>query len=225
MNYHIEIFGYWLLLMIFITWICKEGYNLVKKHLPKRWYFQFGNSSYLNDDLIDRATSIIFIGLLAFVTIAPIYPTPLSVPTVEISAKGEIKPLPFGAWIWDVPNYNTYGRLVETLDCNQLYIRGRTSDGVQVTINITFTGSSLSFRLRDPTVFYRYYKTGGVDSFCTNLREVVVAEVFLGKEIYPESKEQLIADIEQKQLAFESHLREVFKQNFNGRGVVLVEEE
>lgn len=221
LNYHVEIFGWWILVMIAVLILCHNGGLLTEKYAPKRWW---SDNGYLNDGVeenINTSWLVIFL-VLAVISMLPIYPTYFSSPTVQITTDGKIIPITHPVWIWDIPQDSTYVRLEKTYSgCNLWELRGTTNDGIEILGKTGVMGSDIHFQFTNYDTFYGYYKTAGVDGFCKDLQSVAFDTLTAGKIIYPEV-EKSIATIEQEHRNLSTRLVEVYKAKFQDKGIVPV---
>jgi len=219
LNYHVEIFGWWILVMIVVFILCYNGGLLIEKYAPKRWR---SDNGYLNNGVEETIGTLVVVIFMIFciISMLPVYPTYFSSPTVQVTADGKIIPITHPVWIWNIPQDSTYVRLEDTFGCNLWPMDGETNNGIRIE-GYPESDYGFVYRFTDHAIFYKYYKIGGISSFCKELKTVAFNETLAGKIIYPESH-KLIAVIEQEQADLKNHLREVLKEKFQDKGIVPV---
>ncbi len=232
MNYHVEILIYYVIYIIALYYLFYSGSKFLKEKfdLDKRGIDY--KEAYLQEKRVNIINTVSFtICTLIFIVSAVflIFPTPLSVPLVQITKQGEMIPLPYGAWLPNIlENESSYVRLEPTYsDCNIWQkMHGITRDGVYVEglSAIAFVNiGTPTFYFTDHKAFYKHYKTEGVNGFCEDLQDIVFNEVFSRQLIYPQStfSEE---EIDQAQKNLKARLLQVFTKKFQDKGIVPVTE-
>lgn len=224
--YKLEIYIYWsllfsLLLCFFIIGIknTKSALQSFIKSSQNSFIKEIGNYSSERDQLIDIAGISLFVLSVFALTWAITFPTPLSVPTVRITASGDVIPLPYGDWSWITPEGVGITRLENTLDTCYIDLKGRTQDGV------FFNAGTLPmrFKITDFTTFYKHYPKRGKYGFCDDVNAVVFHEVFDGIVMYPNT-EAPIATVDQKERPLEQRVITVLRNTFRAKGIVPITE-
>lgn len=214
MNINFEIFIYWLILVAIIACLFYSGTIKLEK-LLKRIHI-----SARMEGAIGALVALFFVTIIALLTWMVTFPTPLSVPTVRVTAQGNIIPLPYGAWIWQIPEGEKVVRLEETIDCDNFALQGRTEDGIP--IEKWFGFEFLTFEITGYPAFYHHYKTAGFDGFCEDVKTIVYNETWIGKTILPNSQKN-IESADQNLARLKRRFIDIFTRELADRGVVTID--
>jgi len=228
MDYHAEIFAYHIFFILVICYLFYSGSQFLIKKLDldkKNIDYQERWRQEKRTNIIDTVSLWACIITVLASLIVVVFPTPLSVPTVQITKQGDIIPLPYGTWLWETTDYV---RLEPTYsDCNIWEIdSGITNKGIYVYpagAIATIDFKNVTFRFTNYAAFYKHYKTKGVYGFCNDLREIVAEGAFWNQAIYPQSTFSE-TDIRQMQKDFKARLLQLFTEKFQDKGIVPVME-
>jgi hypothetical protein len=214
MNYQIEIFIYWLFITGVLAVFCYIGQKFTKKKILSSEY-KYNCSHRMMNAHIEGVWGVILAITLGLVTYAVIFPTPLSAPTVRITANGDIVPLPYGAWAWEIPEGESYFRRKKTFWCDHT-VTGRTKDGIRIQSD-TIT---LTYEITDYAVFFKNYKTG-YGTFCKEASGIVFSEAFSDTKIYLNSAENIASENEKKNF-FRKRIADILDGKLRDKGMIVV---
>lgn len=226
MNYSVEIFIYWALMCttLFVLFVIESVYtkNILKKRLiGGNRENHTGILKYLSTKgWLDTIRALLILFLIIVLSWGITFPTHFSVPTVRITAQGDIIPLPYGAWEWKRDKNSLITRLEPSVACDAL-LNGRTEDNIFIEAYPAKFLHGITFRIENFKTFYHYYKTEGKGGFCREVNEVMLNEVFYGKTILPKSNEN-IASADERQLTLRNKVIQKLAETFANKGVIVV---
>lgn len=225
-DYHFEIFIYWLLICIVLFVLFVTGSNWTVNTLSTRLIRgktenYAGVLKYLRiSGWLSTIRTFLFGCIIAALSWGITFPTHFSVPTVRITAQGDIIPLPYGAWEWKRDKNSLITRLEPSVACDAL-LNGRTEDNIFIEAYPAKFLHGITFRIENLKTFYHYYKTEGKGGFCREVNEVMLNEAFYGKTILPNSDEN-IASTDEKQLALRASVVRKLAEALANKGIIVI---